>query len=56
MKYRCLECNEVFEDDFAEGVGGLAPAECPRCGEEHRIVRESWRARAMAWIREAFGP
>lgn len=36
--FRCDACQEEFEDRFATAVGGLAPAECPRCGEEERIV------------------
>ena len=35
--YRCLQCQEKFNDHHANGVGGLAPAECPRCGEEEHI-------------------
>ncbi|WP_426070201.1 DNA cytosine methyltransferase [Janthinobacterium sp. DSP2-3-3] len=35
--YRCKECGNSFNDQHATGVGGLAPAECPCCGEEERI-------------------
>lgn len=36
-RYRCASCGEVFDDPHAAGVGGLAPAECPACGEEECI-------------------
>jgi len=36
--YRCLSCDETFHDAHATGIGGLAPAECPKCGEEKEIV------------------
>lgn len=39
-KYRCGECGEIFEDEHATGVGTMAPAECPRCGEENNITNE----------------
>jgi DNA-directed RNA polymerase subunit RPC12/RpoP len=35
--YKCLECGEEFEDNFATGANTLAPAECPRCGEENHV-------------------
>lgn len=35
--YRCPDCDLTFHDERATGVGGLAPAECPKCGEEDRI-------------------
>ena len=37
--YRCLKCegSPPFSDKHATAVGGLAPAECPRCGEEDQI-------------------
>jgi DNA (cytosine-5)-methyltransferase 1 len=37
-RYRCGACGEDFEDKHATGAGGLAPAECPACGEEARIT------------------
>ena len=36
-KYECQACGEKFKDIHATGVDTLAPAECPRCGEEKRI-------------------
>jgi DNA (cytosine-5)-methyltransferase 1 len=36
-RYHCAACGEDFADSHATGVGGLAPAECPRCGEEEKI-------------------
>ena len=36
-QYHCDVCNEDFNDMHATGVGGLAPAECPSCGEEVNI-------------------
>jgi len=36
--FRCEACGEVFADPHASGCGGLAPAECPRCGEEERVA------------------
>jgi len=36
-RFECLACGEVFDDKHACGVGGLAPAECPCCGEETRV-------------------
>lgn len=36
-KYECLACGQKFTDKYATGVGGLAPAECSRCGEEKSI-------------------
>ncbi|WP_202412760.1 DNA cytosine methyltransferase [Duganella lactea] len=38
-KYRCDACGDDFEDKHATGAGGLAPAECPSCGEEDRITQ-----------------
>jgi DNA (cytosine-5)-methyltransferase 1 len=38
-KYHCAACGDDFEDKHATGAGGLAPAECPICGEEHRITQ-----------------
>lgn len=35
--YRCGACGADFNDKHASGVGGLAPAECLRCGEEWNI-------------------
>jgi DNA (cytosine-5)-methyltransferase 1 len=35
--FRCIPCGEDFTDRHATEVGGLAPAECPICGEEERI-------------------
>ena len=40
-RYSCDACGEGFEDRHATGVGGLAPAECPACGEETRIKQLS---------------
>jgi len=34
---RCLECGEVFTDEFGTGIGTPCPYECPRCGEEERV-------------------
>ncbi|MGY0793215.1 DNA cytosine methyltransferase [Azospirillum argentinense] len=42
--YRCQECGEEFTDRHATGIGTLAPAECPLCGEEERITH------AGAWM------
>lgn len=40
--YYCPRCRERFEDEHARGVasgpGGMAPAECPKCGEEESIT------------------
>ena len=36
--YHCKACGDKFHDQHATGVGGLAPAECPRCGEEENVV------------------
>ncbi|MGK5050750.1 DNA cytosine methyltransferase [Janthinobacterium sp. RB2P8] len=36
--YHCKACGDKFHDQHATGVGGLAPAECPRCGEEESVV------------------
>lgn len=49
-RFACEACGETFADPHAAGVGGLAPAECPRCGEEARIVQrlgQDPRARAI---------
>lgn len=35
--YYCKECDLAFQDKHATGVGGLAPAECPKCGELQSI-------------------
>lgn len=35
---RCQKCGEQFYDQYGTGIGALAPYECPRCGEEKRIV------------------
>jgi len=35
--YHCKACGDNFNDQHATGAGGLAPAECPRCGEEEQI-------------------
>ena len=37
----CKECGLIFNDKHANGVGGLAPAECPRCAEEQHILELS---------------
>lgn len=42
--FRCEACGDAFIDQHARSVGGLAPAECPRCGEESRIVEVVGRA------------
>lgn len=50
-QFECQACGEVFADRYATGVGSLAPAECPACGEEHRIVErpgQEPRTRAIA--------
>lgn len=36
-QYRCDYCDETFQDNHAAATGGLAPAECPCCGEEGNI-------------------
>ncbi|WP_420104133.1 DNA cytosine methyltransferase [Bosea sp. (in: a-proteobacteria)] len=36
--YFCEPCGQGFDDSFADGIGGLAPAECPRCGEERLLA------------------
>jgi len=36
--YQCKACGDKFHDQCATGVGGLAPAECPRCGEEENVM------------------
>lgn len=36
--YHCKACGDKFNDQHATGVGGLAPAECPRCGEEENVL------------------
>ncbi|WP_373629868.1 DNA cytosine methyltransferase [Janthinobacterium sp. 35] len=36
--YHCKACGDKFHDQHATGAGGLAPAECPRCGEEENVV------------------
>ena len=36
--YFCEPCGKPFDDSFADGIGGLAPAECPRCGEERLLA------------------
>lgn len=47
--YHCPACALDFEDKHATGAGGLAPAECPQCGEEERItvVRAPQEPRAL---------
>lgn len=37
-RYHCKACGHDFSDQHASGIGGLAPAECPQCGEENEIV------------------
>jgi hypothetical protein len=34
---RCGTCDEVFNDPHGSSIGGLAPYECPRCGEEANL-------------------
>jgi DNA (cytosine-5)-methyltransferase 1 len=36
-QYVCLYCDHEFDDEHASDAGGLAPAECPKCGDEERI-------------------
>lgn len=36
--YHCKACGDKFHDQHATGAGALAPAECPRCGEEENVV------------------
>ena len=36
--YHCKACGDKFNDQHATGAGGLAPADCPRCGEEENVV------------------
>lgn len=38
LMFRCEACGETFKDKHATGASTLAPAECPRCGEEKRIA------------------
>ena len=47
--FHCPECALDFEDKHATGAGGLAPAECPQCGDEERIsmVRAPQEPRAL---------
>jgi DNA (cytosine-5)-methyltransferase 1 len=47
-KYTCLSCNEVFTDDHATSTDDLAPAECPRCGEEVSIEAQKELSCAVA--------
>jgi DNA (cytosine-5)-methyltransferase 1 len=61
-KFKCGHCGETFADKHAGGIGGLAPAECPKCGEEGDIAPEcpdgprykalgnSWAVPCAAWI------
>ncbi len=37
-RYGCGECGAVFHDKHASEAGGLAPAECPACGEEDNVT------------------
>lgn len=37
-RFHCNACGEDFDDEHCTGVGTLAPAECPRCGEETDIT------------------
>ncbi|WP_430470035.1 DNA cytosine methyltransferase [Thalassospira lucentensis] len=36
--YHCEECGETFQDPHSTGIATLAPAECPRCGEEEHLT------------------
>ncbi|MGK5020721.1 DNA cytosine methyltransferase [Janthinobacterium sp. LB2P10] len=47
--YHCKACGDKFHDQHATCVGGLAPAECPRCGEEENVmlVRAAQEPRAL---------
>jgi DNA (cytosine-5)-methyltransferase 1 len=36
-RYWCRACGKAFADPHAADVGGLAPAECPQCGEERAV-------------------
>jgi NAD-dependent SIR2 family protein deacetylase len=40
-EWRCLSCGETFTDEHAanDPGEGLAPPECPFCGEEARLDR-----------------
>jgi len=61
-RYRCLACGESFTDKNAAGIGGLAPAECPKCGEEtavgydppdgprYKALGNSMAVNVMRWI------
>ena len=61
-KYVCLSCAEKFTDKYATGIGTMAPAECPKCGEESEIdadtpnsvrykaLGNSMAVNVMAWI------
>ena len=61
-RYECLECGEKFTDKHATGIRTLAPAECPKCGEESNIVPDcpdgprykalgnSWAVPVVRWI------
>jgi len=46
--YHCPDCALDFKDKHATGAGGLAPAECPQCGEENRITLVSTAQEARA--------
>lgn len=37
-RYACLACELNFDDEHANGVKSLAPAECPQCGDEDDII------------------
>jgi DNA (cytosine-5)-methyltransferase 1 len=34
---RCKKCDWEFQDEYGDEIGGLAPYECPRCGEEEEL-------------------
>lgn len=38
IRVKCLACGERTTDYYADTIGGLAPAECERCGEEVRLL------------------
>lgn len=48
-EYKCRACGDTFKDSHATGIATLAPAECPRCGEEKNIeqIRSPQAPRAI---------
>ncbi|HEY4136474.1 MAG TPA: DNA cytosine methyltransferase [Alphaproteobacteria bacterium] len=53
--YECGECGELFQDEHASGVGGLAPAECPKCGEERNIIEHKGQEPRVPGIEKPLG-